>query len=71
MSTGEDFRNPDPEEVNWQLSQGLKSCRSVIKNYRAMLSGDGQVLSPTSDDVFERATAAAPIVEEPSISSPE
>ena len=35
------------EEANSQLVAGLKSCRSVVENYRAMLSGDQD--EPTAD----------------------
>lgn len=28
------------DEANTRLAAGLKSCRSVVENYRAMLSGD-------------------------------
>lgn len=30
----------DYEKANSQLSAGLKSCRSVVENYRAMLSAE-------------------------------
>lgn len=33
-------RDADYEEANSQLSAGLKSCRSVVENYRAMLSAE-------------------------------
>ena len=29
----------DVEEVNSQLSEGLQTCRSVVANYRTLLSG--------------------------------
>lgn len=29
----------DVNEVNSQLDEGLESCRSVVSNYRALLSG--------------------------------
>ena len=37
-----DPRDADIEmdEANTRLVAGLKSCRSVVENYRAMLSGD-------------------------------
>jgi hypothetical protein len=31
-------RDADFEEANSQLVAGLKSCRSVVENYRAMLA---------------------------------
>ena len=33
-------RDADFEEANSQLAAGLKSCRSVVDNYRAMLAGE-------------------------------
>ena len=33
-----DPRDADFEEANSQLVAGLKSCRSVVENYRAMLT---------------------------------
>jgi hypothetical protein len=35
-----DSRDADFEEANSQLLAGLKSCRSVVENYRAMLSAE-------------------------------
>jgi hypothetical protein len=33
-------RDADVEQVNSQLSEGLKTCRSVVANYRMMLTGE-------------------------------
>ena len=40
MSGINDSRDADFEEANSQLLAGLKSCRSVVENYRAMLSAE-------------------------------
>ena len=40
MSGINDPRDADFEEANSQLLAGLKSCRSVVENYRAMLSAE-------------------------------
>lgn len=40
MSGINEPRDADYEEANSQLVAGLKSCRSVVENYRAMLSGE-------------------------------
>ena len=40
MPSGNDPREPDFEQANSQLNEGLKSCRAVVNNYRAMLIGD-------------------------------
>jgi len=40
----------DVEEVNSQLNQGLQTCRSVLTNYRTLLSGvDARVSSNDND----------------------
>ena len=38
MSGIENPRDADFEEANSQLAAGLKSCRSVVESYRAMLA---------------------------------
>ena len=35
-----DPENGEFETANSQLNKGLKTCRSVVKNYRALLSPD-------------------------------
>ena len=40
MSDINDPRDADFEEANLQLVAGLKSCRSVVENYRAMLTAE-------------------------------
>ena len=35
-----DPRHPDVEEANLRLTEGLKSCRAIVSNYRSMISGD-------------------------------
>ena len=40
-------RDADFEEANSQLVAGLKSCRSVVENYRAMLAPEQD--APTTD----------------------
>lgn len=47
MSGINEPRDADYEEANSQLVAGLKSCRSVVENYRAMLSGEQD--EPTAD----------------------
>lgn len=55
MSGINDPRDADFEEANSQLAAGLKSCRSVVENYRAMLSAeqdepDADVCDGAADD---------------------
>ena len=44
------------EQANAKLSEGLKSCRSVVENYRSMLgageaANDGDAPAAANDDV--------------------
>ena len=51
----------DSDEARTQLDEGLKSCRSVVQNYRLMLTGNFSDLHAANDqgDVGEpRATDA-------------
>jgi hypothetical protein len=57
MSNGEDPGDTEFEQASSQLDQGLKSCRSVLNNYRAILADDhadndnkGSPESDTSSD---------------------
>ena len=40
MSDDELARNADVEHVSLRLAQGLKACRSMVANYRAMLDAE-------------------------------
>jgi hypothetical protein len=61
-----DPRDADIEmdEANTRLVAGLKSCRSVVENYRAMLSGDqdeeGSAVASSQSDGFDSQEGTAP-----------
>jgi hypothetical protein len=40
MSGSTDPPDADIEETNQRLTEGLTSCRSVVKNYRALIGGE-------------------------------
>ena len=40
MSEAKTPREADSNEISSRLIAGLKSCKSVVENYRAMLSGN-------------------------------
>jgi hypothetical protein len=42
----------DLDELNARLKQGLKTCRSVIENYRAMLIADQHPPANDPDPVW-------------------
>lgn len=49
--SAEDDAHSNPDEARVLLNEGLKSCRSVVQNYRLMLTGDVRELEPANDDV--------------------
>ena len=44
-----DTQQLNSDEAREQLDEGLKSCRSVVQNYRLMLTGDIGDLQPAND----------------------
>jgi hypothetical protein len=44
MSAPTDPNDENFDSASAQLSDGLKSCRSVVSNYRALLTGDDEEL---------------------------
>ncbi|HEX4799796.1 MAG TPA: hypothetical protein VFU91_01315 [Sphingomicrobium sp.] len=41
----------DVDEINLSIADGLKSCRSIVANYRAMIRGE------TNDNIPEERAA--------------
>jgi hypothetical protein len=41
---------PNIDEINERLNDGLKSCRSVVANYKALLSPDQETAEPSEDE---------------------
>ena len=39
----DDRHDSEVEEVNWRLAEGLKACRSIVSDYRAIITGDQDV----------------------------
>ena len=50
MSGADDVREPDFEEASTRLNEGLKTCRAVIDNYRAMIIGEHGSRAAANDD---------------------
>ena len=49
------------DEANTRLVAGLKSCRSVVENYRSMLSGDhGEAANDAASDGVDAQQGTAP-----------
>jgi hypothetical protein len=44
----------DVEEVNSQLNEGLQTCRSVLANYRTLLSGVDARVSSNDNEPDDR-----------------
>jgi hypothetical protein len=40
LSPTDDRHETEVEEVNSRLADGLRACRSIVSDYRAMISGD-------------------------------
>ena len=61
MAGGDAPRDADLDEASLKLSEGLKVCRSVIDNYRSMLSGERAAADdkgPDELDTLEHPTSA-------------
>lgn len=50
MPADNDPQPPDSDAARAQLSEGLKSCRTVVQNYRVMLTGDFSARQAANDD---------------------
>jgi hypothetical protein len=44
-------RDADIEEVNARLSDGLKACRSMVANYKALLKSDEDIGDIPDEDI--------------------
>ena len=49
MSDDQSPRDADVHEINSKLNRGLETCRSVVTNYRTLLSGS-HADNPTNDN---------------------
>ena len=52
-------RESDIERESSRLNEGLKSCRAVVNNYRAMMSGDDAHGDGTHLSNYVSSTTAA------------
>lgn len=61
MTGGQNGPGTGFEEASSQLDQGLKVCRAVLDNYRAMLVGDNGIAAEqaANDDGFADGSEAA------------
>jgi hypothetical protein len=50
VSGADDAREPDFKEASARLNQGLKTCRAVLDNYRAMIIGEYVHPAAANDD---------------------
>ena len=55
MSPEDNPVESDFDEASAQLSEGLKSCRSVVQNYRMMLNGENASLTDHEADFTDSA----------------
>ena len=50
MSEENDLAKADADAANSQLNEGLKSCRAVVNNYRALLTPEQGLRSATEEE---------------------
>ena len=50
MSGIDDRQDVEVEEANSRLADGLKACRSIVSDYRAIITGDQDGEMFRSDD---------------------
>ena len=55
MSPEDNSLESDFDEASARLSEGLKSCRSVVQNYRMMLNGENATLTEQEADFTDSA----------------
>ena len=60
MSQVNDPPEGEFEAANSRLNEGLKTCRSVVSNYKALLSSEQTALSPAAKDAGETSTGPGP-----------
>ncbi len=48
MPGREDSQKVDLQEVSSNLSEGLRTCRSVLRGYRSLLVGDPAATTPAA-----------------------
>ena len=52
MSDADEPRDADFEQASSQLNHGLKSCRAVVENYRAILTGEQAANDDNRDEDY-------------------
>jgi hypothetical protein len=55
VAGGDPPREADIDKTNAELDQGLRTCRSMLNDYRAALTGEQEVRAPAADDAAESA----------------
>lgn len=54
MADSNEPRDADFEQASSQLNQGLRTCRAVVENYRAILTGEQPANDDDRDDEYSR-----------------
>ena len=49
VSADDDLQPSEIAEASAQLNEGLKTCRTVVDDYRSLLSGTVRVVQPAND----------------------
>jgi hypothetical protein len=58
-------RDADIDELNARLSDGLKACRSMVANYKALLKSDEDVGETQGDAENDEPAQPGPAASEP------
>lgn len=54
VNDSEDTAAVDVDAAKQKLSDGLKTCHSVVKDYRSMLEGEAAVTPEPEDEPIDR-----------------
>lgn len=65
MSDDANPRDADIDELNARLSDGLKACRSMVANYKALLKSDEDVGEAPGDAENDKPAPPGPAASEP------
>jgi hypothetical protein len=60
VSGVDDSRDDEFEKANNKLSEGLKSCRTVLSNYRALLEKESAETASKDDQTDDNSKGAPP-----------
>ena len=63
MSDDQLPRDADFDELNSTLNEGLKTCRSMVANYRSLLAPDPLIVEMAANDTEDEALETGSVAE--------